>query len=91
MFDTVMVSGEAVIGRDDLIAHVQSGAVRAGEKVNVVLRNGFRSYDFTSVLTVDGDDVVVDYEGEKVALYSPNYNSFTLETFKGLRYHLAAK
>lgn len=82
--------GETIVGREDMVNHVQSGDIRLGEYVNLQL-NGYYGQEFkvTGSLQKDGDSdriYVLDNKGTEYEIYSSMNNNYTPPVFTGFKY-----
>ena len=84
-YDNVVPTGEAVVGRNDVVFHITSGAARYGERVNLDRgSNNKVSGDLTK--NADGSTVVIDDDGKHWHVLSYDYNNLTPNNLIGFRY-----
>ena len=83
-YDHVVPTGEAFVGREAVVAHINSGNVRYGERVN--LDRGKNKISGELTRNDDGSACVIDDDSNHWDVLSYEYNNLTPSNLKGFRY-----
>ena len=83
-YDHVVPTGEAFVGREAVVAHLNSGDARYGERVN--LDRGKNKISGELIWNDDESVCVVDDDANRWDVLSYEYNNLTPNNLKGFRY-----
>lgn len=83
-YDHVVPTGEVLVGREAVVAHINNDDARYGERVN--LDRGENKISGELRRNEDGSVYVVDDDANHWDVFSREYNNLTPSNLKGFRY-----